>query len=128
MAPGRLADRQIGQLSKQLIHVTDWYPTFVGLGAANESHAASLLEGLQLHGINAWNSIAHDAPSERDEILHNIDPISNQVAIRVGDWKLLSGMGPARWYPPANFTAHLASGHFTQMEIGINTQSFHLSC
>ncbi|XP_065177889.1 arylsulfatase J-like isoform X2 [Sycon ciliatum] len=103
-APGRIDKSLIGKLNNELMHVTDWFPTFVHLGSNNHTHATALLKDMQLYGVNVWDTISKGAQSGRDEILHNIDPLTGQMAIRSGDWKLMIGMGPARWYPPANMS------------------------
>ncbi|XP_050413813.2 arylsulfatase J isoform X1 [Patella vulgata] len=93
----RLAKK--GYVNHELMHVSDWYLTFVNLANGN-------LEGTKpLDGFNLWNTISHGAKSPRTELLHNIDPLQvwgkrafadtfdNRVsaAIRAGDWKLLTG-------------------------------------
>uniref|UniRef100_A0AAY5K2G4 Sulfatase N-terminal domain-containing protein n=1 Tax=Esox lucius TaxID=8010 RepID=A0AAY5K2G4_ESOLU len=109
------------RVSKALLHITDWYPTLVGLAGGN----VSLTEGLD--GYNMWPTISEGTESPRREILHNIDPLYQrsslapgsgqeaqhvwdttvQASIRVGDWKLLTGdPGHGDWIPPqvlANF-------------------------
>lgn len=96
------------QISSELIHVTDWFPTIVHL-------AGGSVTGLPLDGYNVWDTLDSGKPSPRKEILHNIDPIDTywdfpigdyhhcrQAAIRVGDWKLLTGCpGNGSWIPPA---------------------------
>ncbi|XP_038052570.1 arylsulfatase B-like [Patiria miniata] len=105
-----------GTESNQLIHVSDWFPTIVS-GLAGGS-----LNGTKpLDGYNLWDSIRSGTPSPRQEILHNIDPFeghghrpfshslynnftftpSMRAAVRVGDWKLLTGpVGDGHWTPP----------------------------
>ncbi|XP_070537671.1 arylsulfatase B-like [Ptychodera flava] len=103
-----------GSINKELIHVTDWFPTLVHLAKGN-------FNGVKpLDGINQWQTISEGKPSPRYEILHNIDPLSfrprargdewlgnpyfditTQAAIRIGDWKLLTGKpGNGKWIPP----------------------------
>jgi len=105
-----------GTENDELIHVSDWFPTIVsGL-------AGGKLDGSKpLDGYNVWNTIRFGSPTPRDEILHNIDPFEGhdhpftdslynnwiftpemRSAIRVGDWKLLTGpVGePRNWIPP----------------------------
>uniref|UniRef100_A0A8C3A5B2 Sulfatase N-terminal domain-containing protein n=1 Tax=Cyclopterus lumpus TaxID=8103 RepID=A0A8C3A5B2_CYCLU len=105
--------RRRRRVSKALLHITDWFPTLVGLagGNASESHG--------LDGFDVWPAISEGRESPRQEILHNIDPLhkpppqtshwgagapwdaSVQAAIRVGDWKLLTGdPGHGDWVPP----------------------------
>jgi len=80
------------------MHVTDWFPTFVKLAGGN-------VDDIVLDGYDAWDSISNGGPVQRTELLHNIDPVvvrrgvststvfdtTVSAAIRVGDWKLLTG-------------------------------------
>nr|XP_006817132.1 PREDICTED: arylsulfatase J-like [Saccoglossus kowalevskii] len=77
--------------------------------------------GGRLDGYNQWETISQGTPSLRTEILLNIDPlytavrnlrddpwaestcfnVSMRAAIRVGDWKLITGgAGNGSWIPP----------------------------
>uniref|UniRef100_A0A3Q4BA01 Sulfatase N-terminal domain-containing protein n=1 Tax=Mola mola TaxID=94237 RepID=A0A3Q4BA01_MOLML len=95
------------RVSKDLLHITDWFPTLVGLAGGNISQSQGL------DGFDVWPTISEGKDSPRQEILHNIDPLhkpvvqpsvwdtSVQAAIRVGDWKLLTGYpGHGDWVPP----------------------------
>ncbi|XP_077987808.1 arylsulfatase B-like [Glandiceps talaboti] len=108
-----------GTVNNELIHVSDWFPTLVTLsgGALNGTKP--------LDSYNQWQTISKGKMSPRKELLHNIDPLaplpindddddafgnfSNDVifntsiraALRVGDWKLLTGYpGNGSWIPP----------------------------
>jgi arylsulfatase A-like enzyme len=79
-----------GTISAKLYHVTDWLPTIVALCGGDTS------ENLPLDGYNIWPSLTSSAPSERTEILLNINPachnngyVNPNAGIRLGDWKLL---------------------------------------
>ncbi|XP_058576071.1 arylsulfatase I [Neofelis nebulosa] len=104
--------------SRALVHITDWYPTLVGLAGGT----ASAADGLD--GYDVWPAISEGRASPRTEILHNIDPLYNharhgsleagfgiwntavQAAIRVGEWKLLTGdPGYGDWIPPQTLAA-----------------------
>jgi hypothetical protein len=37
-------------------------------------------------------SLLEDSESPRHLMLHNIDPMSEMEAVRVGDWKLIKGV------------------------------------
>ncbi|XP_062332399.1 arylsulfatase I [Osmerus eperlanus] len=105
--------RRKRRVSKALVHITDWYPTLMGLAGGN----VSLSDGLD--GYDMWGAISEGKESPRQEILHNIDPLYNlarsgswqggfgiwntavQASIRAGDWKLLTGdPGYGDWTPP----------------------------
>ncbi|XP_067874143.1 arylsulfatase J isoform X1 [Heterodontus francisci] len=105
-----------GSVSRGLMHITDWYPTLVTLAEGE------LEENLDLDGYDIWETISEGKPSPRTDILHNIDPLYTRVktrsphdgfgiwdtaiqaAIRVRDWKLLTGNpGFSDWIPPQTF-------------------------
>ncbi|XP_070542597.1 arylsulfatase B-like [Ptychodera flava] len=103
-----------GTVNKELIHVSDWFPTLVHI-------AGGQLNGTKpLDGYNQWETISKGTESPRKEILHNIDPLQPpppgkynvkhtqnlfnptiRAAIRVGDWKLITGdPGNSSWIAP----------------------------
>ncbi len=97
-----------GRVSHEMIHVSDWFPTLVKLAGGD-------LNGTKpLDGFNVWETIDTGKSSPRTEILHNIDPLERprpkhgyiscpHAALRVGDWKLLTGCpGDSHWIPPPN--------------------------
>ena len=77
----------------QLIHSTDWLPTIVEGIAGLEVDK----EKWKLDGYNVWSTITANDESPRTEILINLDPpvfkraYIGQAAIRIGDWKLITG-------------------------------------
>ncbi|XP_038067025.1 arylsulfatase B-like [Patiria miniata] len=100
-----------GTINTQLIHVSDWLPTLVRSVAGGQTNGTKPLDG-----YDVWQTISQGAVSPRTEILHNIDPMFDyaeithedqalldslpgdqrfdpgfRAAIRVGDWKLLTG-------------------------------------
>jgi len=98
-----------------LMHISDWYPTLLS------ATQCPLMNGTQpLDGVDQWKTISENAKTTRTEILHNIDPMyssfdqtkdtetirmgfdtSVHAAIRVGDWKLLTGdQGFDDWVKP----------------------------
>ncbi|GFN95654.1 arylsulfatase b-like [Plakobranchus ocellatus] len=101
-----------GTVNKQLMHVSDWFPTLVGV-------AGGSLNGTKpLDGYDQWRTLSVAAPTPRKWLLHNIDPLFKKkgkekqkyagifdtrvrAAIRVGEYKLLTGNpGNGTWIPP----------------------------
>ncbi|KAG8454044.1 hypothetical protein GDO86_000615 [Hymenochirus boettgeri] len=106
-----------GYICKELVHITDWFPTLVTLADGE------IDEDMDLDGYDIWETISEGKPSPRHEILHNIDPMyikakngsweagfgiwntAIQSAIRIKHWKLLTGNpGYGDWIPPQSFS------------------------
>lgn len=75
-----------GIVSRALIHVSDWYPTLLGLAGAWQSH-----HGLDGHDV--WGSISEGLPCPRIEILFNIDPVSRKAGEPYDKALILNGFG-----------------------------------
>ncbi|XP_053317418.1 arylsulfatase J [Spea bombifrons] len=107
-----------GYVCRELIHITDWFPTLVTLAEGE------IDESIQLDGYDIWETISEGKPSPRVDILHNIDPMYTkarngswaagfgiwntaiQSAIRMKEWKLLTGNpGNGDWIPPQSFSS-----------------------
>lgn len=79
--------------NNNLMHAVDWYPTLV-VAAGGETETDT-------DGIDQWEAITQNAPTQRKEMVYNIDDVLRNSAIRVGDYKLILGR-PGRyndWYP-----------------------------
>ncbi|XP_071828727.1 arylsulfatase J-like isoform X2 [Apostichopus japonicus] len=98
-----------GTTSKQLMDISDWFPTLVQ-GVAGHS-----IEGLDLDGYDMWDVLRSQVESPRLELVHNIDPWPNNpakfsteisAAIRVRDWKLITGdpgSEGGKWIAPSDY-------------------------
>lgn len=77
--PGRIP---AGVVIKEPIHAVDWYPTLLRLAGA------SLDQKLPVDGLDVWPTLTQGARSPHEAILLAGTSPSN-LAIRMGDWKLL---------------------------------------
>ncbi|XP_077994398.1 arylsulfatase B-like [Glandiceps talaboti] len=85
-----------------LMHLTDWVPTLYHAAGGDMTDLPDNLDGFDL-----WDTIANGVPSPRTEILHNIDPIFQVAALRVGDYKIVVGEVHGQnnsWYRPDELT------------------------
>mmetsp|Transcript_91206 Transcript_91206/g.260495 ORF Transcript_91206/g.260495 Transcript_91206/m.260495 type:complete len:611 (-) Transcript_91206:48-1880(-) len=97
-----------GRAVSGLVHISDVFSTFVGLAAAGSASSAAKVEGdvaspaaydssaavrkeYDVHGINQWRMLVADEPSQREEVLINMNsPIwGGGGALRAGRYKLL---------------------------------------
>ncbi|XP_070560380.1 arylsulfatase J-like isoform X2 [Ptychodera flava] len=97
----RLADPPM--IVTEMIHISDWMPTLYHIAGGDVSDLPDNLDS-----FNQWDTITRGTPSQRTEILHNIDPISEVAALRVGDYKVILGVDPSNpysdWYQPTDAT------------------------
>ncbi|MGH8630550.1 MAG: arylsulfatase B [Burkholderiales bacterium] len=79
-APGRIEPG----LVTERIHVTDLYPTLLGLAGARLDPDSQVKP---LDGVDVWSAIAEGKPSPRKELLVNVEEFRG--AVMVGNWKLI---------------------------------------
>ncbi|XP_060560509.1 arylsulfatase B-like [Ruditapes philippinarum] len=90
-----------GSTYEGLIHAVDWHPTILSAAGSSNDETINNIDGL-----DQWKAISTGAESARNEFVYNLDdsldPVTGHAAIRVGDFKLISGYpGPYRdWYKP----------------------------
>ncbi|KAK8787735.1 hypothetical protein V5799_022487, partial [Amblyomma americanum] len=76
-------------VSKQLMHITDWLPTFYSLGGGDVANLG------EIDGMDMWRPLSLGLRSPRVEMLYNYDAwILNATAVRRYQYKLiLDGTG-----------------------------------
>lgn len=77
-------------VSENLIHLTDFLPTFYTLAGGNIADLG------KIDGINQWQTLSENTPTNRDEILLNINEVQKTSAILAigGRYKYLKGKKP----------------------------------
>lgn len=73
------------RVSQQLMHITDWLPTFYTLAGGSVSDLGPL------DGKDIWAAVSRDEPSPRSDIVYNIDPLWNYAAVRRDSFKIVVG-------------------------------------
>ncbi|XP_044260600.1 arylsulfatase B-like [Tribolium madens] len=77
--------RKMGYVSDHLIHITDWLPTLFSAAGGDVAQLG------KIDGIDQWDALSNNNPSNRSEILVNIDEVDNNFAIIWDKFKLLQG-------------------------------------
>ncbi|KAL1485794.1 hypothetical protein MTO96_031744 [Rhipicephalus appendiculatus] len=72
------------QVNNELMHITDWLPTFYSLAGGDAAKMADL------DGFDMWRSLSYGLPSPREELLYNYDyTFANSAALRNSRYKLV---------------------------------------
>jgi len=75
-----------GSVTKELVHIVDWYPTILTLAR----YDTKLPD--ELDGVDQWLSLTAGWPGPRTDLVYNInDALRFTAAIRLGKWKLIWG-------------------------------------
>ncbi|XP_065187652.1 arylsulfatase J-like isoform X2 [Sycon ciliatum] len=76
-------------------HSVDWYPTVVSI-------AGGKVDVSDIDGLDVWPALQNNLTSPRTGFVYNIDKTGNVSAIRVGQYKYITGIpgSPSGWYPP----------------------------
>ncbi|XP_064214439.1 arylsulfatase B isoform X2 [Tribolium castaneum] len=74
-----------GYVSEHLIHISDWLPTLYSAAGGDVAHLG------QIDGIDQWDALTNNNPSNRTEILINIDEVDENFAIIRDKFKLIQG-------------------------------------
>jgi len=73
-----------------MVHQVDWYTTLLLLAGLTPARINST-GPVPVDGVDQWAAITQGLPSPRTEVVHNINSLGNDGAIRVGKWKLMTG-------------------------------------
>ncbi|XP_015608401.1 arylsulfatase B [Cephus cinctus] len=102
------------RVSEQLLHVTDWLPTFYSLAGGDVNDLGDI------DGLDQWSAISLAENSARESLLINIDDAVNLRGVVSGKFKLIEGAadlygnyygdtGNNNSYPEYNITEILES-------------------
>ncbi|XP_077564897.1 arylsulfatase B-like isoform X2 [Haemaphysalis longicornis] len=72
-------------VSTQLMHATDWLPTLYAAAGGRVGDLGAL------DGVNMWPALSEGGRSPRTELLHQIDNLSGNSALRFHNFKLVLG-------------------------------------
>ncbi|KAJ8727197.1 hypothetical protein PYW08_015594 [Mythimna loreyi] len=79
--------KQQSRVANQTFHLVDWLPTFYSAAGGN----TSVFTERNIDGYDLWEALSEDQPSERTNIVHNIDDIWGFASITVDNWKVHKG-------------------------------------
>lgn len=93
-APSLLSNS--GSVYDQMIHVVDWFPTFVEAAGEDPANISNI------DGVSQWRNLLSGSAGPRNEFIYNFDEIYNNSAIRQGRFKLVQGHpgNPDGWFAP----------------------------
>ncbi|XP_031833935.1 arylsulfatase B isoform X2 [Nomia melanderi] len=77
------------RISNDLMHVTDWLPTFYSAAGGNLED----LEG-NLDGVDQWSTLVSKKQTKRSSVMLNIDEVEKTSAAIIGKYKLINGASP----------------------------------
>lgn len=88
---GYLPNSMRGEITSEMIHVTDWYSTFVNLAKENKATETEM----ETDGFDVADVIFNGGQAERDEFLVNVDSVNCDGglcgALRYKNYKLIIG-------------------------------------
>ncbi|XP_014477303.1 PREDICTED: arylsulfatase B-like [Dinoponera quadriceps] len=99
--------RKAARVSNELVHITDWLPTFY-------SAAGGDLKDLgEIDGVDQWRMLSEGHPEVRQTLLLNIDEVSKTEGAIYKSFKLLRGS-----FEGGHYDGHYGdSGRFVPIEI-----------
>ncbi|XP_023287942.1 arylsulfatase B [Orussus abietinus] len=73
------------RISNQLVHITDWLPTFYSAAGGD------LADLGPIDGVDQWSALSNYKETPRESILLNIDEVANLEGALAGRFKLVKG-------------------------------------
>jgi hypothetical protein len=98
-----------------LVHVTDWYPTILGLATNKQWNSINRVDRDAIDGLDVWDAMMNNAESPRQEIVHYLN--EDNAVYQYQSLKLFNGLAEATVDEP---------GFIFNKEIGAHTTA--LSC
>lgn len=86
---------KLSRVSNELLHITDWLPTFYSAAGGNVRDLGAIT------GVSQWQTLTSSQKSPRDLVLINIDETTGTEAAMSGLYKYVKGTGetlPKRVY------------------------------
>ena len=84
LVSGPMFRKRAGQVSKDLMHISDWFPTLIEAAGGDSSSLGDI------DGLNMWDVLTgRNLTGPRTEVLIDMDSFENSVAIKLGDYKYL---------------------------------------
>ena len=130
-----------GSISKELFHITDWFPTLAKLASIKLDKHPALLDG-----VDQTDLVLNNGPSARQEVILELDLPSKQAAIRSGNFKLIVGKAGTKplneiysplegkkdrydnwadgWYSDVSHDANSMTNQFHQTYVNISSSNF----
>jgi len=96
---GEMLNKEIrGSTFGGMLHLVDWFPTLMSMATDGKWTPEGLPN--ELDGYNMYDSLTTGAESPRTEVVYNFDSSTTWgSAIRVGEWKLITGQKNQEWFP-----------------------------
>jgi len=101
-----IPDHARGSTYNGLVHITDWFITFLSLASGKEWVAPT--NGADLDGVYILDAITENSTSPRSEIFHNYSPASGKGAMQTDTFKYVIG-GTASITEPLYFMVQESS-------------------
>ncbi|XP_033227923.1 arylsulfatase B-like [Belonocnema kinseyi] len=105
------------RVSNDMIHITDWLPTFYSAAGGNIANLG------ELDGVDQWSTVQVGERSSRDFILINIDRNSRNVAAILGNFKLIKSPLYSKYYGDLGHCRRCPAYNLTSIILSLSNQA-----